>query len=68
MATYRMEDIWEAVRGTVSECGRHASASGITVTGLAFDAIYAIRSGFFKTDVLLEDGREQVTGFQMGGE
>lgn len=38
MATYRMEDIWEAVRGTVSECGRHASASGITVTGLAFDA------------------------------
>lgn len=33
-----------------------------------FDAIYAIRSGFFKTDVLLEDGREQVTGFQMAGE
>jgi CRP/FNR family transcriptional regulator len=36
--------------------------------GEAFDAIYAIRSGFFKTDVLLEDGREQVTGFQMAGE
>ncbi len=36
--------------------------------GDTFDAIYAIRSGFFKTDVLLEDGREQVTGFQMGGE
>jgi CRP/FNR family transcriptional regulator len=36
--------------------------------GDGFDAIYAIRSGFFKTDVLLEDGREQVTGFQMGGE
>lgn len=36
--------------------------------GDSFDAIYAIRSGFFKTDVLLEDGREQVTGFQMGGE
>ena len=36
--------------------------------GERFDAIYAIRSGFFKTDVLLEDGREQVTGFQMGGE
>jgi CRP/FNR family transcriptional regulator len=36
--------------------------------GDIFDAIYAIRSGFFKTDVLLEDGREQVTGFQMGGE
>lgn len=36
--------------------------------GGEFDAIYAIRSGFFKTDVLLEDGREQVTGFQMAGE
>lgn len=36
--------------------------------GSEFEAIYAIRSGFFKTDVLLEDGREQVTGFQMGGE
>ena len=37
-------------------------------SGVPFDAIYAIRSGFFKTDVLLEDGREQVTGFQMAGE
>jgi CRP/FNR family transcriptional regulator len=36
--------------------------------GEAFSAIFAIRSGFFKTDVLLEDGREQVTGFQMTGE
>ena len=36
--------------------------------GEEFDAIYAIRSGFFKTDVLLEDGRDQVTGFQMAGE
>ena len=36
--------------------------------GQAFDAIYAIRSGFFKTDVLMEDGRDQVTGFQMAGE
>lgn len=33
-----------------------------------FEAIYAIRTGSFKTDVLLEDGREQVTGFQMTGE
>ncbi|MDQ5943171.1 MAG: family transcriptional regulator, anaerobic regulatory protein [Pseudomonadota bacterium] len=36
--------------------------------GEEFNSIYAIRSGFFKTDVLLEDGREQVTGFQMTGE
>ncbi|MDR3323974.1 MAG: fumarate/nitrate reduction transcriptional regulator Fnr [Zoogloeaceae bacterium] len=36
--------------------------------GQPFEFIYAIRSGFFKTDVLLEDGRDQVTGFQMAGE
>jgi CRP/FNR family transcriptional regulator len=36
--------------------------------GDGFSALYAIRVGFFKTDVLLEDGREQVTGFQMPGE
>ena len=36
--------------------------------GDAFSALYAIRSGFLKTTVLNGDGREQVTGFQMGGE
>ena len=36
--------------------------------GNPFEAIYAIKTGFFKTDVLLEDGRDQVTGFQMAGE
>ena len=37
-------------------------------SGDPFEAIYAIKVGWFKTDVLLEDGREQVTGFQMTGE
>ena len=37
-------------------------------SGDAFEAIYAIRAGSFKTDVLTEDGRDQVTGFQMTGE
>ncbi len=36
--------------------------------GETFEAIYAIKTGFFKTDVLLEDGRDHVTGFQMAGE
>ena len=31
----------------------------------ALKSLYAIRSGFFKTYVLHEDGREQVTGFSM---
>jgi CRP/FNR family transcriptional regulator, anaerobic regulatory protein len=37
-------------------------------SGEAFRALFAIRTGFFKTQVLHEDGREQVTGFQMPGE
>jgi CRP/FNR family transcriptional regulator len=36
--------------------------------GDAFKSLYAIRTGFFKTCVSTEDGREQVTGFQMAGE
>jgi CRP/FNR family transcriptional regulator len=36
--------------------------------GEAFSSLYAIRTGFFKTSVATEDGRDQVTGFQMAGE
>ena len=37
-------------------------------TGEVFDAVYAIRTGFFKSRVTYEDGRDQVTGFSMSGE
>ena len=37
-------------------------------TGEKFQALYAIRTGVFKTCVTAEDGRDQVTGFQMAGE
>jgi CRP/FNR family transcriptional regulator, anaerobic regulatory protein len=36
--------------------------------GDEFHSIYAIRSGFMKTSVIDNEGREQVTGFFMGGE
>ena len=36
--------------------------------GEKFVSLYAIRTGFFKTCVATEDGRDQVTGFQMAGE
>jgi len=36
--------------------------------GESFASVYAVRSGFFKTTVSSEDGRDQVTGFQMAGE
>lgn len=36
--------------------------------GEPFTSLYAIRTGVFKTRVTSEDGRDQVTGFQMAGE
>ncbi|MCP5246225.1 MAG: fumarate/nitrate reduction transcriptional regulator Fnr [Burkholderiales bacterium] len=37
-------------------------------TGTKFLALYAVKSGFLKTCILEEDGRQQVTGFHMTGE
>jgi len=36
--------------------------------GDEFKAVYSVRSGFFKTSLVDGEGREQVTGFFMGGE
>lgn len=36
--------------------------------GDVFRGLYAVRTGFFKTCIRSEGGREQVTGFQMPGE
>jgi CRP/FNR family transcriptional regulator len=36
--------------------------------GATFNSIYAVRSGFFKSVISNEDGRAQVTGFQMAGD
>ena len=36
--------------------------------GESFQSLFAVRTGFFKTCVSSEDGRDQVTGFQMAGE
>jgi CRP/FNR family transcriptional regulator, anaerobic regulatory protein len=37
-------------------------------SGEKFTNLFAIRTGFFKTCIASEDGRHQVTGFQMAGE
>ncbi len=49
---------------------RRKIARGETLfrNGEKFNALYAIRTGFFKTCISSEDGRDQVTGFQMAGE
>jgi len=57
----RLDDI-VATRRTV------ARGDALFRVGDAFTALYAVRTGFFKTCVSSEDGRDQVTGFQMAGE
>jgi CRP/FNR family transcriptional regulator len=37
-------------------------------TGSVFNSIYIVHSGFLKSYVITQDGRDQVTGFQMAGE
>jgi CRP/FNR family transcriptional regulator len=57
----RIEEI-VAVRRKVKRGGTLFS------NGEKFSSLYAIRTGFFKTCIVTEDGRDQVTGFQMAGE
>jgi CRP/FNR family transcriptional regulator len=37
-------------------------------SGDAFTSLYAVRAGFLKSRVPIEDGRDQVTGFHMAGD
>ncbi|MDH5340745.1 MAG: fumarate/nitrate reduction transcriptional regulator Fnr [Rubrivivax sp.] len=49
---------------------RRQIARGETLfrSGDGFQSLFAVRTGFFKTCITAEDGRDQVTGFQMAGE
>jgi CRP/FNR family transcriptional regulator len=58
----------ERIEGIVYARRRVKRGETLFNAGDAFASIYAIRSGFFKTSVLDGEGREQVTGFCMGGE
>jgi len=57
----RLEDV-------VSNRRRVKRGAALFTIGEPFTALYAVRSGFFKTCVTSIDGRDQVTGFQMMGE
>jgi len=62
-----MEDL-EQLHNIVYSRRRVKRGESLFGTGDEFTSIYAIRSGFFKTSVVDGEGREQVTGFFMGGE
>lgn len=52
----------------VSSRSRIKRGENLYHTNDHFKAIFAVRSGFFKTNVLHEDGRDQVIGFHMAGD
>jgi CRP/FNR family transcriptional regulator len=61
------EDL-ERIENVVYARRRVKRGESVFKAGGEFSAVYAIRSGFFKTSLLDREGREQVTGFFMGGE
>jgi CRP/FNR family transcriptional regulator len=62
-----IEDL-ERVSNIVYARRRVRRGESLFSAGDEFRAIYAVRSGFFKTSLNDGDGHEQVTGFFMGGE
>jgi CRP/FNR family transcriptional regulator len=61
------EDL-ERVENIVYARKRVKRGEALFGVGDEFRTVYAIRSGFFKTSLVDGEGREQVTGFFMGGE
>lgn len=55
-------------RRLVADRVKVARGASLFQAGERFSAVYAVWTGFFKTCIASRDGREQVTGFQMGGE
>jgi CRP/FNR family transcriptional regulator, anaerobic regulatory protein len=58
----------ERVDDVVATRRKVGRGNNLFSNGDKFNALFAIRTGFFKTRISAEDGRDQVTGFQMAGE
>ena len=58
----------EKIDQLVSQRRRLRKGEHLYRTGASLAALYAVRSGFLKSCVLHEDGREQVAGFHMMGD
>jgi CRP/FNR family transcriptional regulator, anaerobic regulatory protein len=62
------EEMGVVDRRMVADRVKVARGEKLFQAGDRFTSVYAVWTGFFKTCVASRDGREQVTGFQMGGE
>ena len=61
-------DELDRIDGLVANRRKVKRGTPLFRNGDHFTSLYAIRTGFFKTCIASEDGRDQVTGFQMAGE
>lgn len=68
MPTGLQADELQRIDGLVTARRRLRRREVLFHGGEKFSALFPIRSGTFKTRVASEDGRDQVTGFQMAGE
>ncbi len=62
------EEEVKKVADIVSQKRKIPRGSYLHRSGAKFQSLFAIRSGFLKTCILEQDGRQQVTGFHMTGE
>lgn len=62
------EDEVKKLGDIVSQKRKVSRGSYLHYAGAEFQSLFAVRSGFLKTCILEQDGRQQVTGFHMSGE
>ena len=63
-----MPNEFEQLDALIRQSRRLKKGDYLFRAGEPFSSLYAIRTGFFKTTVASQDGRDQVTGFFMSGE
>ena len=61
-------DEFEQLDTVIKQSHRLKKGEFLFRSGESFHSLYAIRTGFFKTTIASQDGRDQVTGFFMSGE
>lgn len=61
-------DEFDRLHTFVKQCRRLKKGEYLFHAGESFSSFYAVRTGFFKTIITTQDGRDQVTGFFMSGE
>ena len=62
------EDDFKQLDIVIKQSRRLKKGEYLFHAGEGFSSLFAIRTGFFKTTVNTQDGRDQVTGFFMSGE